>query len=354
MKPKNQNRDHQRYMALALQSEVQAVNACRDRTDASALMSNVLNRLAQEIRASKMFIGADLKLVVLPEYFLTGYPAGETIADWADKACLEMDGPEYQALGKIAKDNGLYLAGNAYELDPHFDGLYFQTCFIIAPGGDVILRYRRLNSMFAPTPHDVWDKYLEVYGYEGVFPVAQTEIGALAALASEEILYPEIARALTMRGAEVLVHPTGEMGMMSETPKAICRKARALENMAYVVSANSGSIAGHALPASATDGRSSIVDYQGRTLVEAGWGATMSAHTMIDLPALRAYRRRPGMGNLLSRQRFELFAQTYSAGGSHKANSMLDKNGNIKTPNRQHFIDAQAKAIKGLADKGIL
>jgi len=342
------------YIGLALQTEVQAVNACTGCEDARALMFATINRLAKEIRSSKMFIGSDLKLVVLPEYFMTSYPAGESIPAWADKACIEIDGPEYQSLGKIAQDNNLYLAGNAYELDPHFEGLYFQTCFIIAPNGDTVLRYRRLNSIFAPTPHDVWDKYLDVYGIDGVFPVVDTEIGRLAALASEEILYPEIARALAMRGAEIIMHPTGEMGMMSETPKAICRKARAVENMVYMVSANSGGIAGHALPASATDGRSSIVDYQGRTLVESGWGSTMTAHTTIDLNALRKYRRRPGMGNLLARQRFEVFAQTYAAHGSQTANSMLDKNGNVQVPNRKHFLDAQAKSIKGLLDKGII
>ncbi|MCF6274808.1 MAG: hypothetical protein L3J05_03495 [Robiginitomaculum sp.] len=342
------------YMALALQTEVQAVNGCQTREDARALMFAAIDRLAGETRSSKMFIGSDLKLVVLPEYFMTSYPAGESIAAWADKACIEMDGAEYVALGKIAQDNDLYLAGNAYELDPHFDGLYFQTCFIIAPSGETILRYRRLNSMFAPTPHDVWDKYLEIYGIDGVFPVVDTDIGRLAALASEEILYPEIARALAMRGAEIIVHSTGEMGMMSETPKAICRKARAVENMVYMVSANCGGISGHALPTSATDGRSSIVDYQGRTLVEAGWGQTMTAHTIIDLNALRKYRRRPSMGNLLSRQRFEIFAETYAEHGSQTANSMLDKNGNVQVPDRKHFLDAQAKSIKELVDKGII
>ena len=59
------------------------------------------------------------------------------------------------------------------------DVLYFQTCFIIGPNGDVILRYRRLSSSFEATPHDVWSKYLDLYGLEGVFPVAKTEIGNL-------------------------------------------------------------------------------------------------------------------------------------------------------------------------------
>ena len=77
-----------------------------------------------------------------------------------------MDGPEYEKLGEVAQKHKIFLSGNAYELDPNFPQLYFQTCFIIDPSGDVILRYRRLVSMFAPTPHDVLDKYLDIYGQE--------------------------------------------------------------------------------------------------------------------------------------------------------------------------------------------
>ena len=72
------------------------------------------------------------------------------------------DGPEYEALAKAAADNGVYLAGNHYETDPKFPDLYFQGCIIFSPFGELVLRYRRLISMFSPSPFDVWDKYLEM------------------------------------------------------------------------------------------------------------------------------------------------------------------------------------------------
>ena len=40
-----------------------------------------------------------------------------------------------------------------------------------------------------------------------MFPVAKTAIGNLAAIASEKILYPEVARCLAMRGAEIFYTP---------------------------------------------------------------------------------------------------------------------------------------------------
>ncbi len=110
--------------------------------------------------------GPDTRLIVLPEYVLTGFPMGESPEEWIAKACLSDGCGEYEALGRIAEKNNVFLAGNGYESDPNFPEIFFQTSFIIDPSGDVILRYRRLNSMFSPTPHDVWDRYLDIYGLE--------------------------------------------------------------------------------------------------------------------------------------------------------------------------------------------
>ncbi|GAB1542962.1 hydrolase [Scytonema sp. NUACC21] len=283
------------FRALALQVTCHAINQATDRQEVRALMQDTINRLAQQIAASIAFIGSDCRLIVLPEYFLSGFPMGESLAVWAEKACLEMAGAEYEALGKIAQQYNIFLAGNAYELDPNFPGLYFQTCFAIDPSGTVVLRYRRLNSMFAPTPHDVWDKYLDCYGLEGVFPVAKTAIGNLAALASEEILYPEVARCLTMRGAEIFLHSTSEVYGKERTPKEAAKICRAVENMAYVVSSNSAGIANIAIPGASTDGGSKIIDYRGLVLAETASGESMAAFAEIDLAALRRYRRRPGL-----------------------------------------------------------
>lgn len=236
------------YRALALQTTCRAINACATPAAAAAAVADNIERVGRQIRASKAFIGADLKLVVLPEYFATSYPLGDTIPGWAAKGCFSMDGAEYEQLGRIAQDNGVYLCSNAYERDPNFPELYFQSSVILDDSGNQILRYRRLISLYAPSPHDVWDRYLDVYGIDGVFPVARTPLGRLSCIASEEILYPEIARAMGLRGAEVFLHSTSEVGSPELTPKDIAKRARALENMAYVVSANTAGISGVDIP----------------------------------------------------------------------------------------------------------
>lgn len=342
------------YRALALQVTCEAVNALPDRESARARMRSSIERVARQIGASKAFIGADLKLVVLPEYFLTGFPMSDAVEDWGQKAALEVDGAEYEALGALSSANQIYLAGNAYELDRHFPGLYFQTSFLLDPAGKVALRYRRLVSMFSPTPHDVWQRYLDLYGIDGVFPVATTSIGRLAAVASEEILYPEITRVLALRGAEVILHSSSETGSPQLTPKAIARRARALENLVYVVSANTAGIADIDIPVGSADGGSQVVDYLGEVRAEAGAGESMVAYAELDLGALRRYRQRPGMGNLLARQRLELFAATYGGQSVYPPNTMLDGSGKLRVPDRGHFVDTQRAVIERLRTAGII
>jgi predicted amidohydrolase len=334
------------YRAIALQTRCDAVNSAGSRDEAMVIVHSTLERLAKQIAGSIAFVGADTKLIVLPEYFLTGFPMGETIAEWREKACIEIGGEVYETLGAITQKHSIFLSGNAYETDEHFPELYFQTSFIIGPNGDVILRYRRLNSMFAPTPHDVWDKYLDIYGLDAVFPVVDTEIGRLACIASEEILYPEIARCHAMRGAEVFCHSSSEVFGMVNTPKNVAKLARAYENMAYVVSANSGGLAGISIPENSTDGGSKIIDYKGLIIAETGQGESINAFAEIDLAALRRNRRRAGMANILSRQRFELYAESYAQHSFYPPNTLADKEAK-----RAHFVETQKQVIAKLEEE---
>jgi predicted amidohydrolase len=345
--------DAKAYAAVALQLAARSVERAPDRAAARAQMLGMIEEVGTKLRAATIFIqqysGSPVRLAVLPEYLLTSYPGRISIPDFAAKAALEVGGPEYEAFGKVAQAQKLFIAGNAYETDKNFPGLYFQTSFVVAPSGEVVLRYRRLNSMFAPTPHDVWSKYLDIYGLDGVFPVASTEIGNLAAIASEEILYPEIARAHALRGAELFVHSSSEIGSPIDTHKAIAKRARAFENLAYVVSANTAGIEGTTMPLASADGNSMVVDWKGNVLAESNSGETFTAFADIDLAALRAARRKPGMTNYLARQRTELFAAAYGATKVQPADSLIGK-----APDRDHFMRVQEQVIERLAKDGLI
>src|SRR5687768_395604 len=103
------------YRVLALQARTRSVNAAAGRAEARAIMRDSIERLRRQITASVAFIGKDCKLVVLPEYVLTGHPVGEPMPVWADKAAIDPDGPEIEGLASIARDAGVFLAANAYE-----------------------------------------------------------------------------------------------------------------------------------------------------------------------------------------------------------------------------------------------
>lgn len=331
------------YKALALQVSCQSVTLCTTRDEAEAVMLQSVDRLEKQIASSIGLIGRDALLVVVPEFFLTGPPTGETIGEWREKAALDIDGRIYEALGAMVQRQQIYFSGNAYEQDPFFPELYFQTSFIIGPNGDVLLRYRRLNATYTPTPHDVWELYLDAYGYDSLFPVVKTNIGNLACMASEEVLYPEVARCLAMRGAEVLLHSTADVSSPLLTPATVAKLARATENMAFVVSANSAGVAGNPDSVGSANGNSKIIDHRGLVLAEAGYGESIAAHADIDLLALREFRQRPAVGNLLARQRVELYAESYAKTSVYPPGTLLSQ-----PADRAQSLRTQQEVIKRL------
>ena len=340
------------YTALAMQLTARSVEGCTDRSDVAAHVTRMIGEVEAKVRSAMVFIhqyaGVPVKLVVLPEYLFTSYPGRIGIADWARLAAFAPDGPEYAALAALAERLNIHLAVNAYETDPHFPDLYFQASVILSPAGEAVLRYRRLDSMFAPTPHDVWSRYLDLYGEAGVFPVADTAVGRLAAIASEEILYPEIARAHALRGAEVFVHSSSEIGSPLATPKSIARQTRAFESMAWIVSANTAGIGGTALPLASADGNSQVLDWRGKVLAESNAGETFTAFATIDLAASRRARATPAMTNMLARQRLEPFAATY-ARTIAPPDTMRDG-----PPERDHFRRVQEETIERLTKDGLI
>lgn len=91
----------ERYTALALQVATRCVNNCADRAAARQQMLANIAHIRMAIAGSHAFTlqygGESARLIVLPEYCLTGFPMGDSVPGWRDKAALEIDGPEYEA-----------------------------------------------------------------------------------------------------------------------------------------------------------------------------------------------------------------------------------------------------------------
>ena len=158
----------------------------------------------------------------------------------------------------------------------------------------------------------------------------------------------------TRCGAEVILHSTGEVGRPELTPKDIAKRTRANENQVYLISANSGGIAGTRIPEASTNGMSKIIDFNGRVLAVAGAGESMVANHELDLAALRRSRRRPGMPSLLARQRLELYSHVAYPQTRYPANTLLNDSGEHIVPERSHFVNTLKTVIDELIEQNLI
>jgi len=127
------------------------------------------------------------------------------------KVAIEIPGEETDKLAAKARKYNSYIFGASYELDADWPDRYFNCGFIIDPAGEIALKYRKIQCGVIETgcsPHEVLDEYFERYGYDSLFPVLDTPIGKLGLLICADGLFgPKVARALAMKGAEILCFP---------------------------------------------------------------------------------------------------------------------------------------------------
>jgi predicted amidohydrolase len=261
------------------------------------------------------------KLVVLPEFAFQGPPRATPVSAWIERACTTIPGVITDRFAALARRLNIYIAGNHFEVDPRWPDRFFNSCFLLNPKGEVILRYRRINTATWTSPHDILDEYREAYGEEGLFPVADTELGRLAILPCGEITVPELSRVFMMRGAEVIIHPSNEPISMRSQAAKICRAA---ENMVYLISTNVAGSIGFSASGEETGGHSQIVDFTGKVLaVEKEAIESIDVSAMIDIDALRQIRRETGMSNVLLRSRWHMYASYFGSAEFYPANGLV-------------------------------
>lgn len=288
------------------------------------------------------------RLVVLPEFVFQGPPRTTSVSQWIEKACATIPGPITDRLAEVARRRGIYIAGNHFEVDPLWPDRYFNSSLLLDDKGEVILRYRRINTASWTSPHDILAAYREAYGEEGIFPVVDTPLGKLAIFPCGEVNVPELSRVFMMRGAEVLLHPSNEpISLRAECAKV----SRAAENMCYLISTNVADGIGFSVGGVEQGGCSQIVDFNGNRLVYAeDPGETIEASAVIDIEALRTARRDIGMGNMLLRSRWEMYRNYFAEAEFYPANGLLDAP--FETyPELRPLID---KAIGNLTRTGVI
>jgi len=312
------------YTAVAIATRV---SACRTRFD---YMRNIRHITAFMDTAYGMAAtdGSPVRLMVLPEgcfqSLLLDFKGGDRKRE--REMALDLPGPEIEALGCKARELGVYLAGNAYLVrDDDFPDRYFNKSFLINPNGELIYERAKLQvEPFEPdvvgtcVPHDVWDRWIEIKGngdaMQALYPVADTEIGRIGMIICMEAGYPEIARGLAMNGAEVLIRQVYHEPYVSNGWWELQNRSFAMNNNAYCIAVNLGPQS-HCFDGPLYDiggGKSMIVDYRARVMVERGFAAADTfVSDCLDIASLRRYRSQNGFGRWFKDMRMEQFAAIY-------------------------------------------
>ena len=288
--------------------------------DADALRRDNTRRALR--LAGRLASSPGIKLVVLPEFFMHGQGGhGYRSPITLQRLAIRYPGPELELLQDFALKHKVYVAGSTFEIDDRLPGHVFNSAFILSDSGELIHRYRKIQcadvwgSLPDTTPSSVYDRYLDTYGYDFLFPVADTPIGRLATMVCFDQAHPEIARMLTRYGAEVILHPTSEGHGSQRSGWDAARMTRAFENTAYVVSPMPGSEYFHhghgEEPTSNMRGHSKIVNFDGTIQgVADGPGACILTGA-IDLKALQRARANP-LTNLPLWDDPEVYAHIYA------------------------------------------
>jgi N-carbamoylputrescine amidase len=166
------------------------------------------------------------RVVCLQELTLSPYfaitPDGAEALDVAPEP-LE-DGQTIMFARKAAAESGAYVHASLYEAADRGDGLGFNTAILVAPGGELVQRTRKLHIPITAGYYE--DKYFRPGPADGegdAFPVVSVPLagsaasaGPLAGAAQARLglptcwdqWFPELARAYSLAGAEVLIYPT--------------------------------------------------------------------------------------------------------------------------------------------------
>ena len=102
----------------------------------------------------------------------------------------------------IAADNETVLVSSLFER--RAPGLYHNTAVVFEKDGSIAGRYRKMH---IPDDPGFYEKFYFTPGDLGFEPI-DTSVGRLGVLVCWDQWYPEAARIMTLKGAEMLIYPT--------------------------------------------------------------------------------------------------------------------------------------------------
>ena len=197
------------------------------------------------------------ELIVFPEFLMAFSPASQSTADLTELA-ESIDGPFVSELRVAAKASKIATVATIYENAPVADRVY-DTAIWIDDSGNIASVYRKLH-LYDAFGFKESDKF---HPGADVAPLTVLGDGRFGMMICYDLRFPELARMLTLQGANILLAPSGWVqGDLKFDHWQTMIKARALENGSYVIAPDqTGNI---------YIGHSMAVDPLGRTLLDLG------------------------------------------------------------------------------------
>ncbi|MBQ7690660.1 MAG: carbon-nitrogen hydrolase [Muribaculaceae bacterium] len=174
-------------------------------------------RLSEKIRH---LASQGAQLVVLQELHDSLYFCQVESVDNFDLA-VAVPGEVTDHYARIARECGIVLVTSLFER--RAAGLYHNTAVVLDTDGRLAGRYRKMH---IPDDPAYYEKFYFTPGDLGFTPI-DTSLGRLGVLVCWDQWYPEAARLMALRGAELLIYPTAIGFESSDTPAEQLRQREA-------------------------------------------------------------------------------------------------------------------------------
>ncbi|MEE9492095.1 MAG: carbon-nitrogen hydrolase family protein [Gammaproteobacteria bacterium] len=255
--------------------------ACIQMASGPAVSANLL----EAERLISIAVQEQAGLVILPENFAI---MGETAEDTRAEKEQIGDGPIQTFLAAQAKRHGIWIVGGTIPIASDDPSRIRAASLLFNDQGQMVARYDKIH-LFDVSIVDSNEKYSESETIErgNEVVVVDTPFGKLGIAVCYDLRFPEQFRSMLDKGVEIIVLPsafTAETGRSHWDPLI---KARAIENLSYVVAAAQG---GFHVNGRETYGHSMIVDPWGNMLVQRP-GGTGVVCADIDLDRLHHVRK---------------------------------------------------------------
>ena len=159
--------------------------------------------------------------VCLPEFLPTGW-----VPDKLGKLAEPIPGGITNKLGKIARENNAHIIASVPEKEGE---KIYNTAVLIGPNEELLAKYRKIH-LFMLEPTCI------THG-SGDYAVADTKFGKVGLMVCYDAVFPEVARQLALKGAEIVFMPANWPDPFLPQWK-LATSARAFDNQFWIVAPN--------------------------------------------------------------------------------------------------------------------